>query len=471
VLRGAAGIAGAGGMLLAGCADAASRPQVLLYLDLDLPVNSQIGSAVSADAAIDTLRVEIFDSTRRLLDDRTLFVRSTADLPLSIGVPSEVGADGRVLVRIRAYQALFATFGEQAGAPALDPMPEVTVDRLVTLALPTEGTEIRSVTLHGDCMGLPAHFGILGQPDRTCIDAEHMDATSGEGIAPAPAGPSVAGIWSLAAVRPCDAEAPTGVRCIPGGLTILGEPSSGGEDVEYDTVPLRVVVLDPFYLDETEVTVGQLRALEAQGYAGPWPEAPVPNDPNSGFCTWDPGSDVDLPLNCFAPETADAICTAKHGAVPSEAQWEHAARGRGQRRIYPWGNRTPDCCAASIARALGGGCPISGPESVGSHAPGAQCAGRRSTSAFSDTSRDGVLDMAGSVSELVRDSVARFDDPCWASPGASAILDNPVCFSGTDRMARGGAFAMPFADAAVFLRRPFVASDSLYGFRCAYPSE
>jgi formylglycine-generating enzyme required for sulfatase activity len=449
------------GLLLAGCSEESPRPQVLLYVDLDMPVASQIGPDVSPDAAVDTLRIELYGAERRLLDDRMLVVATAGDLPLSLGIPSEASADGQVVVRIRAFRALFATPGEQAGEPVLDPAPEVTIDRAVTLELPSDGIETRSVTLHGECIGLPVHFGIGGQPDHSCIDGDHPDGLSTDGIASEQPSASVAGSWPRAITEPCPAEPPAGIRCVPGGLTILGDPLfQARSELDYDSIPLRVVSLSPFYLDESEVTVGELRQLVAAGFSALLPDAPDPANPARRFCTWDESSSADQPVNCLARETGDAICQAKNGEVPSEAQWEHAARGRGERRLYPWGNSSPECCTTSISRVSGGACPGSGTEPVRSHLGSDTCQG--------DVSRDGIADLAGSVAELMRDSVSSFADPCWTAPGPTAILQDPVCSSSSSRLARGASWGMVFGDASLPIRRMFVELDHDYGVRCAY---
>ncbi len=446
--------------LVVSCEEAPPRPEVVLYVDTDMPLPSQVGETTSGDATIDTLRIEVFDDQLRLVDNRVLSLAGADELPLSFGIPSDVVEGDTVLVRVRGFRALFSTPGQQAGRPVLDPRPEVTVDRLVSVRLSDEGLTRAAVTLHGDCIGIAATFGGGGVPGRTCVDGDRLDVPVTDALDTELPRSSRAGTWARSIAKDCEQASPAGSRCIPGGLTVLGDPLFlARNELDYDAVPLRVVELSPFHLGETEVTVGQLRALMVGQYQGPMPLSPAEAD---SACSWDPSSADAAPLNCVDYEAADAICAALGGKVPTEAQWEHAARGRGQRRLYPWGDTPPACCSASLGRVDGGGCEGHGLELVGSHVGSSECPG--------DVSRDGVLDLAGSVSELVRDSIATsFEAECWLPPGGgSQILRDPICEGPTTRVARGAGWGFAFGDAPLPIRRAFFEAVPSHGFRCAF---
>ncbi len=115
----------------------------------------------------------------------------------------------------------------------------------------------------------------------------------------------------------------TSMAFIPGGAFLMGAKESVDER-------LHMVVLDAFYIDKHEVTVKEYQEfLEETGSARPpqWqrqlqnPEHPVV------FVTW---------------ADANAFAEWQGKRLPTEAEWEYAARGGLENKIYPWGNEPPE---------------------------------------------------------------------------------------------------------------------------------
>lgn len=459
-----------------------SRPQLVVVVDTDAVVQGLVlaDPTLNGAASIDTVRVDAIpsDGSNTAYDLRTFTAPSAEDWPLSFGVATdEASFEGPVRLRIRAFAGRLGRAGELSGEATLDPPSTITIDRLIEIDPPEKGVRTVHVVLRADCTGVPTFFT---DPPTTCLDGEAGRGSPRDGfidiVDAAAAPPTSVGSWEGARESPCSVAAPAGVDavCVPGGLSVLGDEDLDGFSEDFlRAVPLQPVEISPFHLDRLEMTVGRYNAIARSGrLAGLL--APEPRDPGDlldRYCTWlgvDDATNDDLPLNCISNEAAEAICAVLGGSLPSEAQWEHAARGRGRGWLYPWGDSPPQCCTASLSRSGLGGlvteCPGEGIEPAGSHPRTEACGG------VGDESLDGILDLGGSLTESLRDAPKHFDDVCWSPGNGGGVALDPVCVDETifTRSARGGYWNAGLGTAAVVLRNTSAAGPA-NGFRCAYP--
>lgn len=197
-------------------------------------------------------------------------------------------------------------------------------------------------------------------------------------------------------------------------LVPAGSFQMGGIDSKAasDELPPHRVTLNEFWMDKVEVTNGMYLLCVNAGECR-LPFAMKSDSQDSYFNNPD---FKDYPVTYVGWGEAQAYCEWAGRRLPTEAEWEHAARGD-DLRIYPWGDQQPDTSLANVNDFVGE------TTSVGSYPAGA--------------SPFGVLDMAGNVAEWVNDYYA----PTFYS---SEAVENPTGPESREtyfsRVVRGGTF-------------------------------
>lgn len=268
------------------------------------------------------------------------------------------------------------------------------------------------------------------------------------------------------------------------GRSIMGTDALPGADP--DETPEHAVTLNDFRLDEFEVTVGRFRRffdaydgtppaenagvnprVHGSGWQEAWDVHLFTNRDllrNALFCdtdaTWTSEASVHetMPINCLTWYEAFAFCAWDGGRLPTEAEWEYAAAGGPQNRLYPWGSEVPtDDGGLAVLDCAGGGTPGSC-ERNDVRAVGTRRRG---------VGRYGQMDLAGSMSEFVLDW---YDPEFYGRPEArrTNVVDLTPS-NEINRVARGGAYDNTGynARAAVrFTTAPAVRFEEV-GVRCA----
>ena len=216
----------------------------------------------------------------------------------------------------------------------------------------------------------------------------------------------------------------------------------GDADSEWDSErPVHTVTVASFEISKTEVTVAQYRACVSAG------KCRAPDLDLYGAligCTWNAEGKDNHPVNCVSWNDAKAYAEWFAARLPTEAEWEYAARSGGLHREYPWGDAEPTCDLAVIS-----GCG-SGTQSVCSKEGG--------------NTEQGLCDMAGNVWEWVEDDW--HGNYVGAPEDGSAWVDSPRA---SFRVRRGGSWGYSPQGARVAIRfrfNPSIRYDYL-GFRVA----
>lgn len=219
-------------------------------------------------------------------------------------------------------------------------------------------------------------------------------------------------------------------------LIPAGSFNMGSTTGQANEAPVHAVTLDAFYLDKFEVSNAQYRACVNSGGCTPGNRAD--SFTYTGYRD-DPTYD-NYPVMGVTWDQAEAYCRWAGQRLPTEAEWEYAARGS-KNLTWPWGNSfDPQLSAASAGDTQ----PVdSYPGGVGPF---------------------GVYNMAGNVGEWVADV---YDETFYANSPA----DNPLSTgNGAGRIFRGGSFGNPDGAFYTTSRRYGNARtfhDVDIGFRCA----
>ncbi len=329
-----------------------------------------------------------------------------------------------------------------------------------------------------------------GDKTGTCETVAAPDGT--------PAGTAISG-HPLVCRKGKPVKGPKGMRYVPPGVFMMGcsdNPAPGPlpGDVQAAAAegtackgssnekPQHQVTMSAFWIDELEVSVEEFHACVTAGAC----KAPDKKLDKCMYNRWlfrkdDPGLDKEskeassaASMTCIDYKSAQAYCawTAKKdvlpnaggGDLPTEAQWEYAARGScatvaskncgAALRVYPWGlqPQVPDCDSAWVKRAVQG-LPCASTET--------QAVGGR----IKDRSVFGLYDVVGNAREWVRDG---YDAKFYAS--ANATKKNPFNAAGADAVLRGGAFNKAGIEGRLTARYKLAKSTGAaewVGFRCA----
>lgn len=214
---------------------------------------------------------------------------------------------------------------------------------------------------------------------------------------------------------------------VPAGFFLMGSEKS-----DRNQRPQHKVFLDAFWIDQTEVTNAQYQVCVKEGACGSPHEADYFKDTKYSS----------YPVIYVSWDEAQTFCNWAGKRLPSEAEWEKAARGD-DGRTYPWGNREPNSDLVNYFDIR------KGSTEVGSYSAGA--------------SPYGAMDMAGNVWEWTAD----WYDPDYYKISPARNPHGPA--TGERRIIRGGSwFSLTEIVVRTYYRKASNPEAQNYttGFRC-----
>ncbi len=240
---------------------------------------------------------------------------------------------------------------------------------------------------------------------------------------------------------------------VPSGPFIMG-CAVGDKVCDEDERPRHRVILSAYSIDVDEVTVSDYRAcVERRECTVPVIDVDSDGAKHDLVCNWHFAERAKHPVNCVDEEAAASYCKWRGKRLPTEAEWERAARGT-DARVFPWGNEElPD--AACMYRGIT--CEV----------------GTRPA----DTSPVGAHDLAGNVAEWVSDAYHRryyLSSPSKDPKGfvGSAMSLRESCSPGIAcAIHRGGSFWEELRGMRASDRHASIYASEAVGFRCARSAE
>ncbi|MFN3200992.1 MAG: SUMF1/EgtB/PvdO family nonheme iron enzyme [Bradymonadia bacterium] len=186
-------------------------------------------------------------------------------------------------------------------------------------------------------------------------------------------------------LRPKAAKAGVEMILLPEGRFMMGST-----DGAVDEAPVHEVSVKAFAISRTEITVAQYKAcVDARACS-------TKGLTSDSRCNWGKPERASHPINCVHWKQAAAFAKWAGGRLPSEAEWEYAARSGGRAQAFPWGD-APATCRQAVMRDTGeDGCGMPNTQPVCSKPDG--------------HSAQGVCDLTGNVWEWVQDIHGGYED-------------------------------------------------------------
>ena len=257
-------------------------------------------------------------------------------------------------------------------------------------------------------------------------------------------------------ITPPSTAVPAGMVLIPAGTFEMG---SEDDEAFNDEQPVHTVHLDAFYMDVYEVTNAQFKAFVDAN--PPWQKDNIEDRFHDGdyLSDWNgnnyPAGTADYPVVWVSWYAAMAYAEWAGKRLPTEAEWEYAARGGLAGKKYPWGDAEPTPADANYDFNVDDTTPV----------------GRYAANGY------GLYDMAGNVLEWCLDAwdadfYAVSDDsrnPIAGGESIQWLRDNFTSPTDPDRVLRGGSWYLSATDLRVASRNGNAPPNSggFIGFRCA----